>query len=102
MSSSTRPRRPAGGPAWLLGQPGFMEPIWQGEPRFIAAGRTPPQGDHPAGIAHAWQSLTGDAGWAGTLAESFLADPRRPAFLMFEPGMEVLATACRGLGSASS
>lgn len=82
--------RPAGGPAWLLGQPGFMEPIWQGEPQFITAGRTPPQGDHPAGIAHAWKSLTGDAGWAGTLAESFLADPRRPAFFMFEPGMEVL------------
>ncbi len=82
--------RPAGGPAWLLGQPGFMEPIWQGEPRFIAAGRTPPQGDQPAGIAHAWQSLTGDAGWAGTLAESFQADPRRPAFLIFEPGMDLL------------
>ena len=33
---------------------------------------------------------TGDAGWAGVLAESFLADPQRPAFLIFEPGMELL------------
>src|SRR5262249_42485061 len=24
--------RPAGGPAWLLAQPGFMETAWQGEP----------------------------------------------------------------------
>ena len=75
-----------------------MEPIWQGEPRFIATGRTPPQGDHPAGIAHAWQSLTGDAGWAGTLAESFLADPRRPAFLIFEPGMDLLPLLVEALG----
>ena len=67
-----------------------MEPIWQGEPRFIAAGRTPPQGDHPAGIAHAWQSLTGDAGWAGTLAESFITDQQRPVVLIFEPGMNLL------------
>ena len=81
--------RPAG-PAWLLGQPGFMEPIWQGEPRFITAGRTPPQGDHPAGIAHAWRSLTGDAGWAGTLAESFITDQQRPVVLIFEPGMNLL------------
>jgi hypothetical protein len=82
--------RPAGGPAWLLSQPGFMEPSWRGEPRFLTAGRIPPQGEQPGGIANAWQALTGDAGWAGVLAESFLADPHRPAFLIFEPGMEVL------------
>jgi len=82
--------RPAGGPAWLLSQPGFMEQSWQGEPRFIAAGQTPPQGDHPAGIAHAWQSLTGDAGWAGTLAESFITDQQRPVVLIFHPGMDLL------------
>ncbi len=82
--------RPAGGPAWLLSQPGFMEPSWRGEPRFLTAGRIPPQGDQPGGIARAWQALTGDAGWAGVLAESFLADPHRPAFLIFEPGVEIL------------
>src|SRR5271157_283778 len=82
--------RPAGGPAWLLSQPGFMEPIWLGEPRFIAAGRTPPQGDHPAGIAHAWQSLTGDAGWAGALAESFITDQQRPVVLIFHPETNLL------------
>jgi GTPase-associated protein 1 len=82
--------RPAGGPAWLLSQPGFMEPSWRGEPRFLAAGRIPPQGEQPSGIAHAWQALTADAGWAGVLAESFLAAPHRPAFLIFEPGMEIL------------
>ena len=67
-----------------------MEPSWQGEPRFLTAGRIPPRGEQPGGIARAWQELTGDAGWAGVLAESFLADPHRPAFLIFEPGMELL------------
>ncbi len=82
--------RPAGGPAWLLSQPGFVQTAWEGEPRVVPEGRRPPQGDRPAGVARAWQALTGDAGWAGVLAEAFLADPKRTAFLVFRPGMELL------------
>lgn len=82
--------RPPGGPAWLLSQPGFMETAWRGDPRLLDAGRVPPQGDRSGGVAHAWAALTGDAGWAGVLAESFLADPQRPALLIFEPGMDLL------------
>ncbi len=82
--------RPEGGPAWLLSQPGFLQSAWEGEPRILAEGRPVPAGDRPAGIAQSWLSLTGDAGWAGVLAESFLADPRRPVFLVFRPGIELL------------
>jgi hypothetical protein len=82
--------RPEGGPAWLLSQPGFLQTAWEGEPRLLPAGRPVPQGDRPAGVASAWQALTGDAGWAGVMAESFLADPRRAAFLVFRPGLEIL------------
>ena len=82
--------RPEGGPAWLLSQPGFMQGAWEGEPREIPAGRTPPQGDRQPGVARAWQALTGDGGWAGVLAESFLADSRRTVFLVFRPGMDLL------------
>ena len=82
--------RPAGGPAWLLGQPGFMQDAWRGEPRVLPSGSRPPQGDRPPGVADSWQSLTGDAGWAGVLAEAFLADPRRTALLVFRPGMDLL------------
>jgi hypothetical protein len=82
--------RPAGGPAWLISQPDFLKIEWTGEPRLLEEGTTPPQGDRPAGVARAWEALTGDAGWAGVLAESFLADPRRPAVLVFRPGMELL------------
>ena len=41
-------------------------------------------------MARAWQALTGDGGWAGVLAESFLADSRRTVFLVFRPGMDLL------------
>ncbi len=40
--------RPDGGPAWLLGQPGFMQAAWDGEPRMLADGRPVPRGDRPA------------------------------------------------------
>jgi hypothetical protein len=82
--------RPSAGPAWLLAQPGFLEAAWIGEPRVLPAGRVPPAGDRFPGIAYSWQARTGDAGWAGVLAEAFLADPRRPAYLVFQPGMELL------------
>jgi hypothetical protein len=82
--------RPEGGPAWLLSQPGFLQSAWKGEPRILPQGRPVPRGDRPAAIAEAWHALTGDAGWAGVLAESYLADPRRPVFLVFRPGMDLL------------
>jgi hypothetical protein len=82
--------RPEGGPAWLLSQPGLLQDAWQGEPRTLAQGPPIPRGDRPPGIAEHWRTLTGDAGWAGVLAESFLADPRRPVFIVFRPGMELL------------
>jgi hypothetical protein len=85
------PERPEGGPAWLLSQPGFMLGAWEGEPGEVAAGRTVPQGDRRPGVATAWQALSGDGGWAGVLAETFLADPRRTVFLVFRPGMEILS-----------
>ncbi len=82
--------RPEGGPAWLLSQPGLLQSTWEGEPRVLTESRPVLRGDRPAGIAQTWQALTGDGGWAGMLAESFLADPRRPVFLVFRPGMELL------------
>jgi hypothetical protein len=82
--------RPDGGPAWLLGQPGFMQSALDGEPRMLDEGRPVPGGDRPGGIATAWATLTGDAGWAGALAEVFLTDPKRSAFVVFRPGMDLL------------
>lgn len=82
--------RPLAGPAWLLSQPGFMQVDWDGEPRVLPAGRAVKRGDQRPGVCTNWQLLTGDAGWAGVLAEAFLNDPARPVYILFEPGMDLL------------
>ena len=33
---------------------------------------------------------TGDAGWAGTLAEAFLLDATKPAYIIYPPGVDLL------------
>jgi hypothetical protein len=81
----------AGGPAWMMQQPGFIDTAWQGEPRLLARGRTPPRGDVKHGVARTWQQLAGDAGWAGVLAEATLADPNRPIYIVTDLGVDVLS-----------
>ncbi len=81
----------SGGPVTLLGHSGFMETSWDGKPRILPAGRSIPNQDQSPGICHTWQKLTGDAGWAGVLAESLITDSERQAYLIFQPGMDVLA-----------
>ncbi|HEV3263011.1 MAG TPA: hypothetical protein VG013_39620 [Gemmataceae bacterium] len=81
---------PPGGPAWLLSQPGFIETLWDGQVRYLPTGRNPPMGDGAPGPCSGWQKATGDAGWAGVLAEAFEKDPDRPAYLLFMPGQDLL------------
>src|SRR5207253_2083550 len=81
---------PRGGPAWALGQPGFLESAWDGAVRLLPAGRPPPRGDVAPGPCHAWQEAAGDAGWAGVVGETFLHDPGRPVYLLFDPGLDPL------------
>jgi hypothetical protein len=81
---------PAGGPAWLLGQPEFMESRWDGEVKQFPSGRLPPRGDSTVAICRAWGQVTGDPGWAGVLAESFQHDPNRLVYIIFEPGTDPL------------
>lgn len=51
--------------------------------------RAVPVGDRPPAVCHAWKAATGDAGWAGVLAEAFLADPSRPAYLIVPAGLDM-------------
>jgi hypothetical protein len=80
----------AGGPAWLLAQPGFMEPAWDGSVRTLPAGRAVIHGNATPAICRAWQAATGDAGWAGVLAEALSISSERLVYLVFEPGMDLL------------
>lgn len=82
--------RPAGGPAWLMSQPGVLHGHWDGQVRIIPPGRQLPQGADELRVCTAWEAACGDAGWAGVLAESFLSNPERPAYLIFRPGLSLL------------
>lgn len=82
--------RPIGGPAWLLAQPGFLKDRWDGTVKERTQKRDVPRGDRPPGLCRTWQKVTGDAGWAGVLAEAFLADPNHQACIRFDFGMPVL------------
>lgn len=79
---------PLGGPAWCLAQPGFVRSTWNEQPQTLPAGRAVPNGDRPPAPCTAWQRATGDAGWAGVLAQS--ADQRQGAFIIFSPGTDLL------------
>lgn len=78
------------GPAWLASQPGVFETEWHKEPQLFSNGRHLPSGDLPAGICGAWQAATGDAGWAGVLAEHALKNASEEAYLVYKPGTDVL------------
>src|SRR5262249_19413149 len=87
-----------GGPAWSLAQPGLMETSWDGTPGIISSERPCVQGAWAPSVCSAWQTLAGDAGWAGSLAESFLANPDRLAYLVFSPGTDLLPLMIEAIG----
>ena len=84
-----------GGPAWMMARMDgrLFRSEWTEEPR-----RLPPRplagefaGQPPAAApAPHWQRLKGDAGWAGMLAKAFREHPDVPAFVLFEPGTDLL------------
>lgn len=90
--------RPAGGPAWLASQAIFAE-SWQGEPRLIENQLDLPDGDYLDTIATTWENMTGDAGWAGVLANNFENQPNRPVYLVYEAGMDVLPLITEAVGT---
>ncbi len=78
------------GPAWLLTQPGLMLSQWSQSPMLLQTSRPIPDADRPARPCTAWAAATGDAGWAGVLAEAYLQDPTKPAYLVYPPGVDIL------------
>ena len=43
-----------------------------------------------SGPARTWQQVTGDAGWAGALTEAFVENPQTPAYVIYQPGEDIL------------
>ena len=79
------------GPAWLMQQPGWMIDRWDGQVTTLNTVRKAPAGKRPAGICTRWKQATGDAGWAGVLAEAFQKNPDRKVFVIYKPGTDLLA-----------
>ncbi len=79
------------GPAWVLAQPGTMMNTWIGEPRLIERERTLAS---PARSADArcatWESVCGDAGWAGVIANVVMIDPSKSCSIVYPAGAPVL------------
>jgi outer membrane biosynthesis protein TonB len=89
--------QPDGGPAWVLAQGqreagarDLLLPAWDRQTGTLPAGRQPRNGDRPPGRCTAWEAQGLDPGWAGVLAEAFLAAPDHPAFLICRPDRNLL------------
>ena len=77
------------GPARLLTQPGIIVERWNGEVRNVPP-RQLPQVDAPDTIQLvAWHAVTGDHGWAGSIAEQLLNSPS-PINVLFPMGTNTL------------
>ncbi|MEX0642848.1 MAG: hypothetical protein WD468_09120 [Pirellulales bacterium] len=82
---------PSAGPAWLASQLDLFETTWNREPELLPGGRRmTPQGQLNADVCSAWKSATGDAGWAGVLADSVIRRTAGEAYLIYKPGADVL------------
>ncbi|RME74168.1 MAG: hypothetical protein D6776_05755, partial [Planctomycetota bacterium] len=83
--------RAAAGPAWLLRDGRWLRTRWDGTVGECEPVRDLPQGDQEPRRCENWERACGDAGWAGALADRFLRDGSKPVWLLYEPGLDVLA-----------
>ena len=87
-----------GGPAWMMhqmAQEHIYQTEWQGTAQELPS-RTlnslaNPDESLTGHFAGQWQGITGDTGWAGKLIEAFREKPTIPAFVIFKPGVDMLA-----------
>ena len=80
------------GPAWLASQPGFFQDSWSADPHWLPepADRKLPVGTLDPAPCQNWKTAMGDAGWAGLLAETIIDRSKNGAYLIYEPGMDLL------------
>lgn len=74
---------PACGPAALLGDPSVIRSEWDGNCVNIPAPPSFPALSVEPVVCQAWESIAGDAGWAGVVANAWLNNASKPIFLIF-------------------
>ena len=90
--------RPPAGPAWLAARPGFLESAFDGKIHYLSAGRPVPVAALTSAACPTWQRLTGDAGWAGVVAEAMANPAARSFFLVYDLGTNVLPLLQEAIG----
>jgi hypothetical protein len=78
------------GPAAHMKQPDFFKTSWSGEPHWIEAPRSLKACEATTSVCSQWKKTTGDAGWAGKLAEEWQSNLSSPLILVFPEGLDVL------------
>lgn len=82
--------RPQAGPAWLARQPHILRDYWDRPPQIIPEPRQIPGGKLTRTFAANWETLTGDAGWAGVVVRELNRNPAGIIYIIYEPGMDIL------------
>lgn len=74
---------PACGPAALLAESGVMRDHWDGQCVNVPSAPALPALSAEPGVCRTWESITGDAGWGGVVANAWLSSSPRPVFILF-------------------
>lgn len=81
---------PECGPAQLMLQNNFFVTEWDGTTNLISSQKQLPNARTENFKAVTWEATTGDAGWAGVLAQHYIDSPSQPVFIIYEPGTVIL------------
>ena len=74
---------PACGPAAVLSQSGIMRTNWDGECKTLQSGPQVPSIALQPAPCQEWKRMTGDAGWAGVVANAWLQPTGKPVWIVF-------------------
>ncbi len=74
---------PPCGPASVLLETGIMRSSWDGECKTLQSGPIVPSISLKPAPCNEWQRITGDAGWAGVVANAWLQPTGKPVWIVF-------------------
>lgn len=85
--------KPAG-PAAILATTGFSCTQWNGKVQLVPPRKVPETPIVPTGPCQAWKQISGDAGWAGVVANQLLTNADKPVSVIFPKATDTLSLVC--------
>ncbi len=80
----------------ILSQPGIMQEKWDGRVEELSQCRQIAGGPEPIRRCLSWQAVTGDAGWAGVIADACIS--RKRSHIVYDAGRPVLPLVAEVMG----